>query len=155
MKNKNTTLFMIALTLIITGGCSKEDAVYTDNFGNKITQKTNKPLIIGSRNLACNYYSSPGSWTKSFNYTTTIEQTHNPEYYLIGPIQIISFNKVEKTNIKASFKLDSISGNFEISEIKPKFYNTKGHGVFNKVKNEISIVFITGSEKCECIETKN
>lgn len=150
-----TNYFKLALSIFlfsfIFSGCIKEDALYTDNYGNVITPETSKHPITGKKYFNCTRYFSTGSVWETFGVETVISPTPFGNLFVIGQIQMSSGGgAVQKIENNSSFVLDE-AGNLSSDNLVSNYGNTyRLNGKYNATSNKIRMTFtnVEGGPYC-------
>lgn len=131
---------LIGSFLFVLSGCSNEDTIYSDDFGNVIKPETPQHPITGKRYFECKRYFSTGSLWETYEFETTISPTHLGNLFVISQIKLdnssLSGRKIE-TN--SSFVMDE-AGNLSANDLTSKNGNTYSFsGKYDSVTNKISM----------------
>jgi hypothetical protein len=153
--NYSTKVLSILTCSIFLFGCSKEDALYSDNFGNVITQDSPNHPITGKRSFQCTKYFSKGNVWESYEFETAISPTHKAGIFIIGPINLdnkgTSGQQIENNS---NFTLDN-SGNLRGNDLISNYENVYSLiGIYDSTTNKIKLTLtnLTVGGYCGCDE---
>jgi hypothetical protein len=155
MKTNYLTIVLSILTCsLIFYSCSKEDALYSDNFGNVITQNSPIHPITGKRFFQCTKYFSSGSVWESYEFETAISPTHKDGTFIIGPIQLDRYGTSgQQIENNSNFTLDN-SGNLRGNDLVSNYDNVYSlTGIYDSTLNKIKLTLINSNGGyCGCDE---
>ncbi len=156
MKTNCLTKVLSILTCsIIFISCSKEDALYSDNFGNAITQDSPNHPITGKRSFQCTKYFSSGNVWESYEFETAISPTHKAGIFIIGPIKLDKYGTSgQQIENNSNFTLDN-SGNLRGNNLISNYDNVYSlFGIYDSPTNKIKLTLtnLTGGGYCGCDE---
>jgi len=131
--------------------CSKEEALYKDNYGNEINKDSPVHPITGKKSFQCNRYFSTGNFWESYDFETAIIPTHTKTHFVIGSMNINgSGQRIEKNS---SFIMDeggNLSSNVLVSNYGNNF-SLSGQFNFTTKKIKITLSNLEGGY-CICNE---
>ena len=150
-KNYLTTVLSIATCSLMFYSCSKEDALYSDNFGNVITQDSPIHPITGKRAFQCTKYFSTGNVWESYEFETAISPTHKAGIFIIGPINLSTSGEQIENN--SNFTLDN-SGNLSGDNLISNYDNVYSlTGIYDSTNNKIKLTLTNSNGGyCGCDE---
>ncbi len=146
----------ISFFSLIFTSCRKEEALYSDNFGNIITPETSKHPIIGKKSFQCSKYFSTGNFWESYNFDAYVWQTHLSNVYVIGPISLDNYGKSgQKIESNSSFLINSEGDLDGTSTLKSSYDYLYGlTGKYDAVNNKIKLTLTNydNGQYCDCEE---
>jgi hypothetical protein len=150
------TVVTILFFSLIFIGCSKEEAFYSDNFGNKITPETYKHPIVGKKSFQCSKYFSTGNFWESYNFDAYVWETHLSNVYVIGPISLDSYGKSgQKIESNSSFLWNAggdLDGTSTLKSSYDYLYGLTGKYDFFHNKIKLTLTNFDNGQYCGCEE---